>query len=390
LRVLHVIPSFYPAWAYGGMPRCAYELCRALVHLGVEVTAWTTDAFDVTRRVPEREAVVDGISIRRFRNASNWLAYHRQLYLPRGLRKHARQHVGEFDLVHVHSHRHLLQPLVAQPARHGGVPYVFTGNGTVPTIERYLSVKRVVDVLGARAFLHNAAACIAVSQAETEHYRSAGVRAERITVIPNGIRLDEFAALPRRGAFRRRHNLGEVPLVLFVGKITPRKGVDVLLRALSRLPVDVCLVVAGNFMMPEQPIRQLVESLGVSERVRFVGIVSGADKLSAYVDADVTAYPSADEIFGLVPFESLMCGTPVVVCDDSGCGEWTRAAGGGALVPYGDPQALADALLRLLRNPSEREAYVGSGRRYIERHLGWEHIARQTLALYQSVTRARP
>ncbi len=385
MRVLHVVPSFYPAWAYGGIPRCAYELCRALVQLGVEVTAWTTDAYDATRRLPETTATADGISIRRFPNLSNGLAYHRQLYLPRGLRAYAARHVGEFDLVHLHSHRHLLQPLVANPAVRTGVPYVFTGNGTVPTIERYLSVKRVIDSLGARTFLHHAAACIAVSQAETAHYRAADVRPDRITVIPNGLRLEEFATLPARGSFRQRYGLSAAPLILFLGKITPRKGLDVLVRALRRLPANVQLVVAGNFMMPEEPLRSLVGSEGVSERVRFVGLLSGTEKLAAYVDADVTAYPSRDEIFGLVPFESLMCGTPVVVCDDSGCGEWTAAAGGGVLVPYGDDTALAAAVLRLLQPSPEREAYVSRGRRYIQEHFGWERIAQQTLALYESV-----
>ena len=385
MRVLHVVPSFYPAWAYGGMPRCAYELCRALVQLGVEVTVWTTDAYDATGRLPDTTAVADGITIRRFPNLSNCLAYHRQFYIPRGLRKYAPLHVGEFDLLHLHSHRHLLQPFVAKPARRARIPYIFTGNGTVPRVERHLSIKGLVDILGARTFLRDAAACIAVAQAEVAHYRAAGVPRERIAVIPNGIRLEEFRTLPARGGFRQRYALGDAPLVLFVGKITPRKGVDVLLRALKRLPVNVQLVVAGNFMMPEQPIRALAQSLCINERVRFVGLLSGSDKLAAFVDADVTAYPSRDEIFGLVPCESLMCGTAVVVCDDSGCGEWTAAAGGGILVRYGDDAALAAALRRLLQAPAERQRHASSGRRYIQEHLGWERVAQQTLALYDSV-----
>ncbi len=65
MRILHVTPSFHPAWAYGGIPRCAYELCRALVRLGESLTVWTTDAFDARRRLREPEAVVDGIVVRR-------------------------------------------------------------------------------------------------------------------------------------------------------------------------------------------------------------------------------------------------------------------------------------------------------------------------------------
>ena len=86
----------------------------------------------------------------------------------------------------------------------------------------------------------------------------------------------------------------------------------------------------------------------------FPGLLLGDDRNAAYVDADVVAYPSTDEIFGLVAAEALMCGTPVVVCDDSGCGEVVRAAGGGRLVPYGDPAALAIALQALLDDPAER------------------------------------
>ena len=385
MRVLHVAPSFYPSWAYGGIPRCAYELCRSLVELGEEVTVWTTDVDDATHRLSDRTTVVDGITIHRFANLSNWLAYHRQLYLPRHLGRHAWRHVGAFDLVHLHSHRHVLQPLVAGPARRAGVPYVFTGNGTVPVIERYALVKRCADTLGARSFLHHAAACIAVANVERQHYLAAGVNPERIAVIPNGIRVDEFIELPPRGTFRMLHQLGDAPLVLFVGKITPRKGVDVLLRALAQLPPAVQLAVAGNFMMPAQPIYRLAGDLRVWDRVRFVGLLSGRDKLAAYVDADVVAYPTVDEIFGLVPFESLMCGTPTVVCDDSGCGEWVGAARGGLLVHYGDADALASALRRLLNDPALRQACVANGRLYVAQHLGWDHIAAQTLALYRQV-----
>src|SRR5262249_39320594 len=147
---LHVTPSFYPAWAYGGIPRCTYELCRALVSLGVDVTVWTTDVLDAEHRVSAPEGIVDGVGVRYFPNASNDLAYHRQLYLPRGLWSHARRHVGEFDLVHIHSHRHVLEAIAAHAARRARRPYVFTGNGTVPAIERYIPVKRLIDSLGFR------------------------------------------------------------------------------------------------------------------------------------------------------------------------------------------------------------------------------------------------
>ncbi len=385
MRILHVTPSFYPAWAYGGIPRCAYEVCRSLAAGGDEVTVWTTDAFDAGRRCGPAEETVDGIFIRRFRNLHNGLAYHRQLYLPLGILKAPWRDLRAFDVVHVLSHRHLLVALVGAAAVRRGIPYVFTGNGTVPPIERYVLLKRLLDLLGADELLEQAAACVAVSQAEVPHYVSVGVAAQRVHVIPNGVRLDEFRDLPPRGSFRRAFGLGDGPLIVFVGKITPRKGVDVLLRALARLPAAVRLVVAGNFMMAEAPLRAIVEQLHLSDRVLFPGLLLGDDRNAAYVDADVVAYPSTDEIFGLVAAEALMCGSPVVVCDDSGCGEVVRAADGGRLVPYGDAAALAAALQALLDDPVERARCAAAGKRYVIANFGWDHIAAQTRALYGSL-----
>jgi len=388
LRILHVSPSFYPAWAYGGVPRCAYELCRELVRLGHRVTVWTSDVFDRDSRLGSAAAVVDGIRVRRFRNLSNRLAHDYQLYLPLGVFAAARAHVADYDVVHVHSHRHLLQLAVSNAARAAGVPYVLTGNGTVPAIERYIGIKQVLDSVGIAAIVRDSAACIAVSQAEVPHYTGVGVPPERVRVVPNGVRLAEFDRLPAPESFRRIHATGDGPLVAFVGKITPRKGVDVLIRAMAHLP-GVRLVVAGNFMMSPAPIHALVEELGLGDRVHFPGLLLGDERNALYVDADVVAYPSIDEIFGLVAAEGIMCGSPVVVCGDSGCGELVQASGGGEVVPYGDPVALAAAIERLLADPAKRERHVRQGQAYIRDHLGWGAIAERTAEIYAEVIAAR-
>ncbi len=83
-----------------------------------------------------------------------------------------------------------------------------------------------------------------------------------------------------------------------------------------------------------------------------------------------------------------MCHTPVVVCDDSGCGELVRAADGGRLVPYGDATALAQALRSLLENADERRRCATVGRRWVEQHLGWTEIAEQTRQVYRDVLAA--
>jgi len=142
---------------------------------------------------------------------------------------------------------------------------------------------------------------------------SATIPAARIRSIPNPVDLDEFTPPIARGLFRQRFGLGTGPLVLFLGKITPRKRLDVLVRAFARLRSDARLVLAGNDMGAAAGARALVRSLGIEPRTLFTGLLKGQDRLEALADAEVLVYPSQDEIFGLVPLEALLCGTPVIV-----------------------------------------------------------------------------
>ena len=105
------------------------------------------------------------------------------------------------------------------------------------------------------------------------------------------------------------------------------------------------------------------------------------------VDADVVVYPSTDEVFGLVPFEGLMCGAPVVVGGDCGCGQLIGAAGAGLLMRHSEVHGLRARIRTLLDDPAASRAMVARGRRYIEARLSFEVVAREHRALYAQVMR---
>ena len=172
---------------------------------------------------------------------------------------------------------------------------------------------------------------LAVSDAEERQLRTIGVEPDGIRLVPNPIDLDEFVPARERGRFRQRIGVTSAPIVLFLGRITPRKRVDVLVRACARLLArpDARLVIAGNDLGPAGHVRQLAHAAGVGDRVLFTGLLRGHERLEALADADVLVYPSEDEIFGLVPLEAILCGTPVIVADGSGCAEVVRKVGGG-------------------------------------------------------------
>jgi glycosyltransferase involved in cell wall biosynthesis len=372
LRILHVTPYWSDAWAYGGIPRVVGAQTRALAGRGHDVVVCATDACSATTRLqpstgvahgaPWRIGVEAGLELRVFPNRSNRLAFDWQVYTPMGFASYLRDHAASFDVAHLHACRNWpVAVAAAQLARHG-VPFVLGPNGTAPLIERRQWAKRIFDVVAGRRMMSQAAAVLAVSEAERRQIIELGVAPERIHLVPNPVDLDEFTPPIERGRFRSSAGLGAGPLVAFLGKITPRKRVDLLVRAFADQDQSVQLVLAGSDMGGLQQALALANSLGVRSRVHVEGVLAGRARLELLADADVVVYPTEHEIFGLVPVEALLVGTPVVVADDSGCGEVIAKTGGGLIVPAGHAAALTTAIRHVLAAPRNwREAAQAAG-----------------------------
>jgi len=384
VHILQITPYFPPTWAYGGIPRIVDGLSRALVARGHQVTVLTTDALDQS----ERASVPDdrdhhGVRVLTARNLSNQLAYSHQLFIPQGVRALLGRLGDDVDLMHLHGHRHLLNNQAISWGRSHGIPYVLTANGTLLRHERKIGLKWLWDQAVSGQIPSGATTCIAVSAADVARHRQAGIPGERIVRIPNGLDLGEFSTLPPKGTFRAKHDLGAHPVVTYLGRVSPRKGVDHLVRAFADQALDpAVLVVAGNDM---GAMRQA--QAAAPDGVRFVGLVAGEDRLALLADTDVLVYPSADEVFGLVPFEGLLCGAPVVVADDCGCGELIAEAGAGLLVGFGDVEGLRARIRTLVQDVEAGQAMVRRGRRYVEDRLSFERVAAQHEEVYTQAVR---
>jgi glycosyltransferase involved in cell wall biosynthesis len=359
LRILHVAPYFEDAWAYGGIPRVVAAQAHALAAAGHRVTVATTDVRDaatrtrpaggaaLTRFAHRVERTADGIDVRVFPNLSNTAAYRWQLYLPLGFARDCRAGAREFDVAHLHACHNLLTAVAARHLCRAGVPYVVQPNGTARRIERRLAVKLIFDALFERGVLAAAARIVAVTACEQRQLEHDLGRegASKVHVVPNPLAPMPPRPSPERGAFRRRYELTRAPVLMFLGVLSPRKQPQVLARAAAEMSrKDVQLVFAGNDMGAERRTRDAVRRFGLDARTRFTGLLTGTLRYDALADADIVVYPSHDEVFGLVPLEALQSGTPVIVSDDSGCGEIIRAVGGGLLVPPGEPRAMAAAI----------------------------------------------
>ena len=386
LRILHVTPYSEAAWAYGGIPRIVGAMTRGLAERGHAVTVCTTDVQDEAHRLARNPEHASSVAHVVFPNLSNRLAYRQQAFLPIGLRRYLRRHARDFDVAHLHACRNLPTAIAAHYLRVAGVPYVIQPNGTAPVIERHQVAKRVFDLVAGRRIMTGAKRVVAVSDAEKRQLTELGVLPPAVRVIGNPIDLHEFSRPVESGAFRRRWGIGREPLVLFLGKITPRKNVSTLVRAFAGVDDAFArLVIAGNDMGGGEEARALAGALAISDRTLSTGLLSGRERLEALADADVVVYASEHEIFGLVPFESLLTGTPVIVADDSGCGDMFVATGGGLVVRVNDVGALARAINEVLRQPGLWRERAGGASRLVREQYGHDVVCTALENVYQEL-----
>ncbi len=219
-----------------------------------------------------------------------------------------------------------------------------------------------------------------------------GARPDKIRVIPCGIDLGRFKSSQRRKA-RQLLGLDDRKTLLFVGRIEPLKAVDVLLKAIGRLPSELSsirLIVLGgdpNVGVEMRKIKMLAAELGIADRVEFAGSVDHALLPLYYSAADLCVVPSRYESFSLVAAESLACGTPVLAAKVGGLPSVVQHLRNGYIVAEHSPQAFADAISLLMGSRLLLPGLATEARPSVQ-HLGWPVIARQILDSYDDLAQA--
>ena len=207
-----------------------------------------------------------------------------------------------------------------------------------------------------------------------------GVPAERLHVVPNGTDPERFRPVDAT-PLRRHLDLGDRPLLLTVGRLVPRKGIDTILRALpsiSEAAPEVQYLIVGTGPDRDR-LEQIARTVGVTDRVHVLGQVPHGDLPHYYSAADVFVMPSREtppdvEGFGLVFLEANACGTPVIGARSGGIPDAVVDGETGLLVPPSSPEALAQAALSLLTDADRRAALGNHGRRRAATTLNWDRI----------------
>ncbi len=215
---------------------------------------------------------------------------------------------------------------------------------------------------------------------------------ERLCVSPPGINHEVFKP-GDRGAARTWLGLAEEPIVLFVGRIQPLKGIDIAIEAVSKLE-DAHLVAVGGPSGPAghteaQRARDLVDQLGFTNRCHFVPPQPHYQLAEFYRAADILLVPSRSESFGLVAAEAQACGLPVVAARTGGLPHVVSQGESGILIDGWNPADYTDAIQRIL-DDRDLEMRLSTGAvRYSER-FSWPATAERLLELYAGIIESSP
>ena len=210
-------------------------------------------------------------------------------------------------------------------------------------------------------------------------------RPENIHVIPCGVDLNRFKPATRRGYDSERRSGPGSPLLLFVGRFDPMKGIETMLTSLTHLPSEPAVALAliggdGTASPEHRRIVTLARALGIADRVRFLGAVPHRTMPRHYREADAVVVASRYESFGLVILESMASGTPVASTPVGIAPELIQPGVNGFLAPAGDPLRLAEAISRTLLLARRQDPMKI---RHTVIKFGWPHLASMLLDAYR-------
>ncbi len=389
MRVLHVIPSL--ASRTGGPATSVVESSLALQRCGMDVTVFATDMAEAASAAAHGRATfadlpagASDLDVRLF--PARWP--YRIAFSP-GMYRALREEAGRYDVVHIHSLFLFPQFAAYRAAMHANVPYIVSPRGALdPHLrQRGQLVKTAAERLWQRSMFQHAAALHVTSDEEARLTSDIAPRVARY-VVPNGVRWDEYQQLASGEAFRQRYMGGSAdPVVLYLGRLSHKKGLDILIRAFAlvrrEVPAARLAIVGPDDEGLTPALIAQARREGVVDRVSFTGLLRGSDKLDALAAADVWALPSHTENFGVAVVEALAAARATVISPAVNIAREIAEAGAGIIAPL-NAEAFGVEIASLLRDGGRREA-LGLRAREFARRYDWSIVGPRLAAMYREI-----
>lgn len=388
MRVLQIVPSI--SLIYGGPSQMALGLSEALAAQGVEVTILTTDSNGDNGQAPldvpiDRPVEQNGYQIRYFR-CSPFKRYKFSLPLFRWLNDHAQ----EYDIAHIHALFSPVSSIAASICRRNHLPYILRPLGTLDPadLQQKKQIKQLYAAILEKPNLAGAAAVHFTSPQECEVSERFGTN-PRAIVMPLGVQLPRLDQ-PEQAIASLRQELqlpSDRPILLFLSRIDPKKGLDLLFPALEQLLAEGLsfqLVLAGG--NPQDPgyehrIQQQIAASPLRACTTIPGFVRGDRKLALLAASDLFVLPSYYENFGIAVAEAMAAQLPVVISDQVHIYRDIETAEAG-WVSQCTVDSLRDQLRSALKDAGERQVRGQNAARCAREKYSWSAIAHQLQQLY--------
>jgi len=387
MRILQIIPSI--SLVYGGPSQMVLGLSAALASQGIDVTIITTDSNGDIGQIPldvplNQPIQQNGYKIIYF-HCSPFRRYKFSLSLLQWLNANARQ----FDLAHIHALFSPVTTLAATIARGHNLPYIIRPCGMLDPadLQKKKRLKQIYAALLERPNLAGAAAIHFTSKQEAKISERFGLGdtgkmpVPQDLVIPLGV---------TAGLFPKRLRKSQVPIVLFMSRIEPKKGLDLLIPALESIlasGIEFQFILAGSNPQDadyETGIKVKIQNSSLGKYTTITGFVSGDRKNELLTNADLFVLPSYYENFGIAVAEAMAAGVPVAISDRVHISEDIRQAEAGWVGPL-EVGAIASMIESALLDPQERQRRGLNAQAYAKKYYNWEAIAQQTIDAYQHI-----
>ena len=374
MKVLNVNMSLDPVTG-GGTAERTFQMSRSLVKAGMGCTVLTTDLGltpEHIKTMGRAKVIVLPCLIRRF-------------YVPKFSYKQIKNIVEGVDVVHLMGHWTFINALIYSVAHRLNKPYVVCPAGALPIYGRSRIIKKIYNYVIGKRIIRNANGHIAIAVNEIDQFQSYGVKASKVSIIPNGINVEDFRAIDTAN-FRKKYGLGNDLIIMFMGRLNSIKGPDLLLHAFCNIKdklQDFHLVFAGpdDGMLSE--LKKMVAEFSAGDRVHFLGYLGGTDKSQAYHTANLVVIPSRQEAMSIVVLEAGITGTPVLLTDQCGFNEVASISGG--LVVPASVDGLQNGLIEILRDPAQLKLYGVNLKEYVYKHFTWDSVISKYLKLYRQI-----
>jgi len=371
MKILFIVPSYKPAYIYGGPIVVIAQLAETLVAMGHAVTVYTSTANGKTELpvVPGEAIVVEGVTVRYFKRLTG-----DHTHASPDLWRYLDRTATEFDVVHIHSwwnflvlgaawvcRRHGIKPIVSP---HGMLSdYILTTNNSAK--------KQIVHKLLGKRLLANSVVHVS-TQMEWEESQKI-IPGWQGRIIPN------LVTLPAEPNERIDN---EVFTIGFLSRIDPKKGLDILMKAVSKLTMPYQLLIAGaGSEAYTAELKELANSTGIADKIKWVGWKNGEAKFDFFAGLDLFALTSHSENFAIVVIEALATGTPVVISDQVGLFQYVRDHDYGWVTTL-RPHEVAATLEAAIRDKPKRQRIAATAPRAIRAEFDDRRLAQQYVDLY--------